>query len=174
MSAREMERQRIASLRDRKRWAREIEERERLLRGSLVVPTNKRIGAAEGVPEREMSRLMRHIDRDIQEDPGDIMRDIRRRKRALAAMSPHVLDRKEKERLDRQRKQDEEFLKKHMMTRKRMGLKPGHPDFDKAINECVDKEHAPQFKKVAKRYQQTMRQLDQENPDAGNIERLRR
>jgi len=170
MSARDLERK-IAAYNVRKRWAREIIQLQHRLHGRLVVPTHR--GMKEGVPQHHLSRLERFNDRDITEDQRQIMREISRRKKALGSQSPIHLDKKDIGRLEKQMVKDREWLRKHMISRRENGLKPSHPDFNDAVSRC-EKEHSDQFKTIANRYKNAMRQLEPDDPGAANIEKLRK
>jgi len=161
----------IAAYNTRKRWERELRQLEQKRTGKLIVPTNK--GIKEGAPTRHSGRMERHMDRDIAEDPRQIMMDIARRKKALANQSPIDLNRKDRTRVEKQMAKDKGWLRKHMISKKDNSMKPGNPDFSEAVTRC-EREHSQEFKGVASRYKNAMRQLDPNDPNAASIERLRK
>lgn len=161
----------IAAFNVRKRWQREIQQLQGRLQGQLVINTNKSI--KEGTPTNHMRGLGRFDDRDITEDKREIMRDIYRRQKALKNQSPVELDRKDRLKLERMMAKDREWLKKNMVSRRMNSLSPKHPDFNDAVTKC-EKEHSDEFKSVANRYKNAMRQLEPNDPNAANIEKLRK
>ena len=170
MSARDYERK-IASYGVRKRWERELRGLERRLQGHLVIAAHK--GIKEGSPQRHISQMERFNDRDITEDQRQILCDIARRKKALSQQSPVALDRKDRERLARQMAKDKGWLKRNMISRRDNSLSPKHPDFSAAVSKC-ENEHSDKFNNVANRYKNAMRQLEPDDPNAANIEKLRK
>ncbi len=170
MSANDLQRK-IAAHNVRKRWARELRMLEMRRSGKFVVPTNKRI--KEGIPESQNRRFERFNDRDITEDPRQLSIDIARRRNALAKQSPVDLNRKDREKVERQMAKDRTWIKKRMISKRDNNLKPGHPDFSEAVTRC-EREHSGEFKGVVNRYKNAMRQLDPDDPMSASIEKLRK
>ena len=170
----------ILSLRDRERLKRQIDECQSRLRGQIVMP---RGAPGEGMNARREGRWNSFIDHAVTEDAGLISQQMRRAKRVLDRGSPVDLSRRERAAMERQAKEDAEFLRRQMVPKKvynqpsvfhRGDRIEQNPAFAKA-QSAVEKREVmnSEFQKRANRYKNSMRQLDPDNPEASNLERLR-
>ncbi len=142
-----------------------ISEDEGYLKGLDTGPTETEAGPMQ---------VSQGVDKD------GIMRRINRNKRALDALAPKQASTKESNKLHAQMKTDEEWLRKHMMTRKMMDAFPSTNDpvkesnYQQAVKKAVQDEVGnPEFGIVARRYKDAARQVDPSDPELCNIERLR-
>lgn len=151
-----------------------ISEVERI-RGLISEDEGYLKGFATGPTETEAGPLQ--VSQGV--DKGTIQRRIDRNKRALEALAPKQAGTKESNKLHAQMKKDEEWLKEHMMTRRMMDAFPStdaskHADYEKAVQKAAhDEVGNPEFGVVARRYKDAARQVDPDNPELCNIERLR-
>lgn len=161
----------ILSVRDRQRIDRQIEEKKRELRGELVIPSHPN-GKPEGMSERRMGRYSQFIDQTFQPDKGLIQKQIKHLEKVRSNGSPDSLSKAQRAALEKQVIRDREFLKSRMCPRGLMHVKANSPDFSKSKEACR-REFTPEYQKVASRYKNSMRQLDQDDPEASNLERIR-
>lgn len=162
---------RVLSARDRERLRRQIDEKRRELRGEIVVPRHPN-GKEEGLSERRMGRYAQFMDRNVQVDRNLLQGQIRHLERVLSNGSPDSLNGAQKRALEKRIEADREFLRRNMCPKTIFHAGYKHPDFEKAKKAC-QREHQRDFQVVAERYQNSMRQMDPENPDAANVERIR-
>jgi hypothetical protein len=160
----------ILSPRERERLRNQIEQDKRRLKGELVVPTFRHI--KESVPTRTMGRYAGFMDNSIQEDPGEIIKRMRRMQATLEQGSPRPLNSRQREKLEKQAVIDREWLRSQMCPKKLAFVKESDPDFSKAV-EAAQREDTLQYHQVAERYKNAMRQLDTETPDASSVEKFR-
>ncbi len=126
----------------------------------------------EGNPTRQMGRYQQFMDNDIREDRGEIITRMAKYQAALKRGTPPELDKSERLKLEKQALKDREWLKKTLCPKSLYYIKESNPDFKKAV-ERAKIERSPEFNQVSGRYQNAMRQLDTETPDASSIEKLR-
>lgn len=172
---------RVLSVREREKFRREISDRERALKGHIVIPQVGKV--QDGMSERRQGRWESHLDRSIQEDPNMLRSQIRHMKRVLDAGSPRNLSRRERQMLEKQSQEDREYLKRNMVPSKqyyqpsiitRDGNRSTNPNFDKAQKAVFEKEVSNrEFQMRANRYKNNMRELVPDDPNASNIEQFR-
>ncbi len=160
----------ILSVRERERLRNQIEQEKRRLKGEIVVPTFRHI--KESAPTRTMGRYQGFMDNNIQEDPSEIIKRMRRMQATLDQGSPRELSRRDREKLEKQAATDREWLRSQMSPKKLAFMKESDPDFQKAV-QAAKREDTLEYHQVTERYKNAMRQLDTETPDASNVEKLR-
>lgn len=107
---------------------------------------------------------------DPQERAG-----IARAKRVLANGQPDSLSRAEKLKMEEANKVDVTWLRKNMVPRSHVNLRPGpnDPEFRKAVNEMATKENSREFQIVAQRVKNRMRSLYPNDPHLSNLDSIR-
>jgi len=158
----------ILSVRQRQKLQADRKVCERELNGGVVIPTER--GGIQAIPERLKLRIEGGME-TLGHDPASAQR-LRNIDRALADGSPGSLSDSERSALEKERKEFEEWAPKNMAPKKMNSLKAKDDGFSKAVDAAM-REHSPEFTSRADKYQNAMRQLDPDNPDAGNIEGLR-
>lgn len=105
---------------------------------------------------------------------------IRRKEKALEAMSPKPLTGVEKNRALSEMRQHEEWLRKKMLSTYDMGAFPSATDQLKNaryMEACKKSETQEvgnrEFQERAQRYKELARRMDPDNPELSNIERFR-
>lgn len=162
-------RHRILSVSDRDRLKRRLDEVQRSLKGELVVPTRP----GEGLSERRMGRYAQFMDKSVREDPGILIKEQKRLERVLRNGSPDSLSKAKRIALERKVAEQREWLRKRMTPRQLYYAGYNSPDFERAKKSIAANDNSPEFQRVADDYKNSMRQLDPDNSDASNIERLR-
>lgn len=172
---------RILSAGDRQRLRQAIADKERALEGHIVIP--KVNGVSEGMSARRQGRWESFIDRNVREDGNLLKSQIRKLKSVLDAGSPVDLSRKDRRMLEKQAEEDRQFLKRNMVSRK-LYHAPSvfhhgersvpNPDYARAAKAVEMEYQNRELQRRADRYKNAMRQLDPDNPDASNIETLRK
>jgi len=157
-------------MKDRERLKRQIEFHKRRLQGGLMVPQFKHI--REGNPDQMLKRYNQFIDPNVSEDSTEIIQRIKKMQRVLEKGSPQSVSPYIKRKMEQQAIKDKEFLQKNMCPKTLFSAKEKDPEFRKAVEAC-NVENSVAYKSVAKRYKNTMRQLDPDNPEASNLEALR-
>ena len=98
---------------------------------------------------------------------------IRRQERMIKRNSPRLLDKKERMEWERQAKEFEEWLVKHMLPRSLTSLKPRDIQFKRMASRMAETEMSSQFAQVADRWKNIMRTLHPDDPSMSSIERIR-
>lgn len=115
-------------------------------------------------------------------DASAIEARIRRRSRALEAMSPHVHQFKgaERQRACVRIKENEEYVRRHMLSTREMGRYPkgddheAHQEYMRASQKSFEMEIGnPEFQRRAAQLKEDYRRLDPDNADLPNLERFR-
>ena len=164
-------RRRILSVRERENFRNEIRDRERMLRGQIVVPDTK---SSEGMSVRREGRYSEFMDPLVKEDAGLLRAQIKRYKDKLERGSPRNLTRRERSVLEKQVNADRDYLKNNMVNKNLYYKKSLDPEFQKAVDAVSKSEISnPEFQKRAERFKNNMRELDPDNPNSCNIEKLR-
>ena len=161
----------ILSVKDRSRLQREIEEKRRELKGEIVVPRHPQ-GKEEGFSERRMGRMAEFIDKNVDIDKGLLNHQIKRLEKVLSNGSPDSLSKARRSAIERQVQKDKEWLQGKMVNKRLLNVKYKDADFEKAKQACAV-EMSKEYQAVANRYKNSMRQIDPDNPDASNLERIR-
>ena len=142
------------------------------------------LGSFAGTPEGDGSRES-HLSPKMSGRPVDeesVRTRIRRGERALQLMSPEGRKFKgaERNKADKEMREHEKWLKKHMLTTYEMGAYPSADNISKDRNyrNAVDKSFKqevgnPEFQRRAKRYKELARRLEPDDSELHNIERLR-
>lgn len=160
MSARFLRPTRVLSFNERQRIDRDIASEKRKLAGEH-----------EGIP----NRFRQFMDERVREDPKRIRAHIQKMERIRSAGSPDSISRRERTGKERIVKEDVEWLRAHMVPKSHYYLHEGRADpreYQKVVQGCLQ-EHSKEFKQRAGRYKNTMRELDPDNPNAGNVEVIR-
>lgn len=161
---------RILSVSDRGRLRRRLDEINRSLKGELVIPTRP----GEGLSERRMGRYAQFMDKSVREEHPEWMQQEKKRlERVLSNGSPDSLSKAKRIALERKTNRQREWLKRNMTPRELYYAKYKDPNFEKAKKSITANDNSPAFQRVADEFKNSMRQLDPDNPDASNIERLR-
>lgn len=161
----------ILSARDRQRLKADIALCERDIAGGIGTPAPRgKEASGSPMPERMRQRLESNFY-NLQTDPGSVER-IRRARRALAAGDPGSVTPAERRALEKVRRDFEEWARANLMPKRMNGLRAKDEGFQAAVKAAMA-EHSPEFTRRAEDYRNAMRRLDPDNPDAGNIEKLR-
>ncbi len=137
-------------------------------------------------PKDELGSSLAHAETSRSVDADAIRAGIARKKKSLERLSPesHKLAGRERQKACDEMSQDEEYLRKHMLTTYEMGAYPPKPsDENYAVKnqkylQAVEKSKKmevgnPEFQKRAQRYKLNARRLDPTDPELPNIERFR-
>jgi len=162
---------RVLSVKDRERLRREIDEKRREMKGEIVVPRHPN-GKEEGLSERRMGRYAEFLDKNIQSDKGLLQKQVSRLERVLSNGMPDSLTKAKRIALEKQIAKDKEFLQKNMVPKDLLYVKYKDPNFERSKVAC-SLEGRKEVQMIADRYKNSMRQIDPENPDASNLERIR-
>ena len=99
---------------------------------------------------------------------------IRRMQKVLKQGKPGSLSREEKIKMEREVKEDQEYFSKTLVPRNLTSLRPGTPEFTKAVNGMIREEMtSSEFKKREHRYKNNIRQLHPDDRELHNIESFR-
>lgn len=161
----------ILSPRERERLKKEIDEKKREMKGEIVVPRNPN-GREEGISERRMGRYAQFLDKNVQSDKSLLQRQVTRLEKVLSNGTPDSLSKSRKVALERQIEKDREFLKRNMVPKDLLNVKYKDPNFERAKLACSS-EGRKEVQMIANRYKNSMRQIDPDNPEASNLERIR-
>jgi hypothetical protein len=169
MSAHLSERNRPLSARERETIRNRLKQNEEALTGRIVVPTNKRIGS-EGMDPRRQGHYESFMRDDVKEDAGLIRANIARDKRILEAGDPHNIDRRQRQKIEKEVERDRAWVQKEMCPKTLFNVQVNHPDYQQAVKACM-REHTEEYKRVASRLKENLRRLD---PDgSSNLEAFR-
>lgn len=164
MSAPKMNNRRVMPLAEREEITREIQLAER--------------EAAGDIPElsREMKKHVEQDSRGGRSSYND--RHLSRMKAVLRAGEPDSLSPQAVTALEKEAKVLEEWLSKRMLTRKQVQARPmengvQNSNFRRYASELAKQEHSADFLAKAHRLKNIRRQLQPDDPTAGNIEYLR-
>lgn len=166
---------RIMSVRERERGEREIRGLEAQLQGQLIVPQNAAHRKKEGAGmagTRRFGRYQQFIDNNITEDQNLIRQKIARKRAMLSRGAPDSLSKAKRLQLEKRIVQAKEWLRGRMCPRSIYQVGYKDPNFEKAKAACGN-EMTDAFNKVASQFQNDMRQLDPDNPNAGSLENIR-
>ncbi|RTL20763.1 MAG: hypothetical protein EKK55_17410 [Rhodocyclaceae bacterium] len=126
-------------------------------------------GETEGIP-REMKDA---IQKGLPIDRGMLIRRNQKLGGILRNGEVPNLSQSEREGLEKDAKQLEEQLKKRMLTRSALGLKPGSPEYRKAVNHMTQVELSKEHNDMAQKWKNIQRSLHPDDADASNLERIR-
>jgi hypothetical protein len=164
---------RVLSVVERERYKREVAQARAEMAGEIVVPAGRgKDEPAVTVSERRRKWLSQFNSDHVRPDSGILSRRIRRYERLLAAGSADSLSPQAKTALEKEARRLKGWLAGQMVPRSHQNIGYNHPDFKKAVQKGVQ-EWAPEFQKRAERFKNIMREVAPDDPDAGNLERIR-
>lgn len=154
------------------------------------------------MPLNERERLQREIGLDQQDMSGEIPEASRAQKKylmripgeenmlnvnrkalaqkikALRDGQPDSISKHERVKMEKEEKELAEWCSKRMVPVEDVQLRPSEkgvstPDFVRAVNHMSKNEHSPEFMEKANRLKNIRRQLNPDDPMAGNLEHIR-
>jgi len=149
-------------------------------RENLSAQIESQTAYREAVTRQDMPAGLTSPTGDIgfsrQVDTSALDASISHQKRILAEGTPEPVSGNERARLEKEAKEDAEYLSKHLLTHKEMDLMPKHGyEYSRAVRKSIAHEvGCPETQRRAFRYRSNMARLDPENPEAQSIEALRR
>jgi rhamnose utilization protein RhaD (predicted bifunctional aldolase and dehydrogenase) len=159
---------RVLSLRERERFDRQHRDLESRMLGAHGLPTDAGFGA------RELGRMAQFLDPKVRENQAMLARKKARIAAILSNGTPDSLSRGQKNQLERRAQMLALELQKRMCPRSLHNARSDgdRTAFRKAVEACKQQHH-PKFKAQAAEYKKIMREIDPENPRAGNLEEIR-
>lgn len=164
---------RVLSHAERERYKREVAQARSEIAGEITVPKGRGAGEPEVViSDRRRKWLAQFNSNHVQPDRALLTGRVRRLEKLLSAGSPDSLSPQAKAAMEREAGTLADHLRVKMVPRSHQGIGYSHPDFQKTVQHGVQ-EWSPDFQQKAERFKTIMRELAPDDPDAGNLERIR-
>lgn len=159
----------VLSARQIERYKREVAAAKAEMRGEIT-PSEGRKGESGVVISERRRQFLSQFNRP-EVAPNHSGR-IRRLERVIANGSPDSLSRGAKVLLEKELAGLKSWLSGRMVPKRFHSIGYGHPDFQKAVNQCLQ-ETTPEFQSKADRFKSVMRELAPDDPDGASLERIR-